>query len=84
MAGSLCVQEEMSIRTALVSDRPIMEGPRSALVAGLVLLLDIAQQDRLQTCGVSDSSGKATSLLRTDLDGSPSVAIGSAEFSFTS
>jgi len=43
-------------------------------------LVEIVQQDRLEACGVPDSSNNETSMPRKGLGGPPTAALGSAEF----
>jgi hypothetical protein len=57
----------------------MMERRRSRLAAGLALAIEIAQQDELDICGVSDSSDNAISMCRIDVDDAPTVALGSAK-----
>ncbi len=69
----------MRTRAALGPSRTYDEGRRSGPVAGRGLLVETVQQDRLEACGVPDSSDNATSLPRTGLDGPPTIALDSAE-----
>jgi hypothetical protein len=73
----------MRTRTAPGLSRVCNEGRRTGTVAGLVLPVEIVQQDKLQACGVPDSSNNATGMPRTGLDGAPAFAMGSAEYGFT-
>jgi hypothetical protein len=66
-----------------VLSRAYNEGRRPSPVAGLVLPIKIVQQDRLEACGVPDSSNNATGMPRTGLDGAPTFTVGSAEYGFT-
>jgi len=65
---------------AWVSAVPIMEGHRSGLVAGLAFPVEVAQQNRLETCRISVSSDNLISMPETDLDDPLTVTIDFAKF----
>ena len=68
------------MRNALSSAGPMVEGQRSGLVAGLAFPVEVAQQNRLDRGGFSNSSDNATSIPKTDLGGPLTVTIDFAKF----
>ncbi len=70
----------MRTRTAPGVSAAYNEGGQSGPVAGPDLPVEIVQQDRLEPCGVPDSSNNGTSMPRTCLDGPPTAELGSARF----
>lgn len=66
------------MRNALVSAGPMAEGHQSGLVAGLAFPIEIAQQNRLDRGGFSNSSDNAISIPKTDLGDPLNVAVVSA------